>query len=323
MRHSKEAKEQATAKMREGQTPLFEIAHEFQVSTNTLRTWLRESDARNQAQESAKRAGSVLTKERRTAISQRQRLLMHAVDQSPSTIIVTDEEGRIVFANPKFIATTGYRVDEAIGKTPSLLKSGETTQEEYKQLWKTIKSGKEWRGIFHNKRKNGTLYWERASISPVRDGKGKIAYFMAVKEDITEFIEAENTRKRTAAGYCAALEALPIAVMLVDAMGCVVKSNSAADRMLGPQSASGKKFEELNLLWVDEEGKAIAIKDHPLMRLLKGDPSSAGVRQKIGVAAPKGGVQWVIGSAHSLGSPANQNAVAMLVLDSNVAGASA
>ncbi|MBD3805416.1 MAG: transposase, partial [Thioclava sp.] len=93
MRHSKEAKEQATAKMRAGATPLFEIAREFAVSTNTLRTWFRESEARAKAQVSAKRVAAALSQEKYTSASQRQRLLMHALEQSPATIIITDAEG--------------------------------------------------------------------------------------------------------------------------------------------------------------------------------------------------------------------------------------
>ena len=83
-----------------------------------------------------------------------------------------------------------------IGQTPRLLKSGATTANEYRQLWKTILSGKEWRGTLHNRRKDGRLYWERASISPVLDVEGKIAHFMAVKEDITGFMESEQAVRR-------------------------------------------------------------------------------------------------------------------------------
>jgi hypothetical protein len=79
-----------------------------------------------------------------------------------------------------------------IGLTPRILKSGETSAEEYRRLWNTIKAGREWRGVFHNRRKDGSLYRERASISPVIDEKGRITHFMAIKEDITSFMEAEQ-----------------------------------------------------------------------------------------------------------------------------------
>ena len=112
--------------------------------------------------------------------------LSRAVEQSPSSIVITDTRGTIEYVNPKFTEVTGYRTDEVIGKNPRILKSGETPTKEYKRLWDTITSGGEWRGEFHNKKKNGELFWEFASISPIRNGKGVITHYLAVKEDITE-----------------------------------------------------------------------------------------------------------------------------------------
>ncbi len=114
------------------------------------------------------------------------RQLAQAVEQSPATVVITDREGSIVYANPKFELTTGYSLAEAIGQNPRILKSGEFGAESYAQLWHTISSGREWHGEFHNKRKDGTLYWEAASISPILDSDGNIMHYLAVKEDITE-----------------------------------------------------------------------------------------------------------------------------------------
>ena len=314
MRHSKEVKKLATDKVLEGKTALFDIAQEFQVSTNTLRTWLRESEALSRAQQSAKRAASGLTDERRTAVSQRQRLLMHAVDESPATIIVTDSEGKIVFANPKFSTTTGYRTEEAIGKTPRLLKSGETSPEDYRRLWKAIKAGKEWHGVFHNKRKDGSLYWERASISPVHDAKGKITHFMAVKEDITEFMEADAARRRSASGFVEALSVLPDAVVLVDKDGHILMANHAAEQLFGTKVAEGTPFAELNLLWVDENGMSLAYVDHPLVRALDGKTYDSNQAMKIGVAPPTGGMHWLRMDVRNVSRPESHDVAALLVL---------
>ena len=109
-------------------------------------------------------------------------LLSRAVEKSPATIMITDENGNIEYVNNKFTELTGYSFDEVRGKKPSLLKSGEMSQEEYKILWDTIQSGKEWRGEFHNRKKSGELYWESAVIGPVKNGR---TFFLAVKEDIT------------------------------------------------------------------------------------------------------------------------------------------
>jgi sigma-B regulation protein RsbU (phosphoserine phosphatase) len=112
--------------------------------------------------------------------------LSQAVEQSGSIVVITDTSGNIEYVNPKFCDVTGYSPAEAMGKNPKILKSGDTPAEEYKILWDTIKAGKEWRGEFHNKKKDGSLYWESAVISPVKDDSGNIARFMAVKEDVTE-----------------------------------------------------------------------------------------------------------------------------------------
>jgi PAS domain S-box-containing protein len=114
------------------------------------------------------------------------RKLSSAVKQSSASIIITDILGNIEYVNPKFTEFTGYTLDEVKGKSPSIMKSGETPPEVYSELWTTISNGKEWRGEFLNKKKNGELFWESASISPIRDADGKITHFLAVKEDITE-----------------------------------------------------------------------------------------------------------------------------------------
>jgi PAS domain S-box-containing protein len=114
------------------------------------------------------------------------RQLSLAVEQSPTSIVITDTHGAIEYVNAKFSQISGYAFEEVQGENSRILKSGETSLEEYKHLWDEITSGREWRGEFHNRRKNGDLYWESASISPITNADGKIAHFLAVKEDITE-----------------------------------------------------------------------------------------------------------------------------------------
>lgn len=115
-----------------------------------------------------------------------------AVEQSPSAVIITDRYGKIEYVNPKFINLTGYTEDEAMGKQTNILKSGLTPAETYKSLWTTVTSGKDWRGDFINRKKNGELYWERAYIAPVKNDNGIITHFVSVKEDITEDKKAEE-----------------------------------------------------------------------------------------------------------------------------------
>lgn len=128
----------------------------------------------------------------RKETEQHLRQLSRAVEQSPSTVIITDTLGNIQYVNPKFTAVTGYSFDEALGQNPRVLKSGEAPPEEYKELWDTITAGHEWRGIFHNKKKNGEFFWEAASISPITDESGAVTHYLAVKEDITERKQMEE-----------------------------------------------------------------------------------------------------------------------------------
>jgi len=113
------------------------------------------------------------------------RKLSMAVEQSPSSIVITDVEGKIEYVNPKFTQLTGYKIEEVIGKNPRFLSSGQTPRKESEKLWSLITNGLEWKGEFLNKKKDGELYWESASITPVIDNKGAITHFLAVKEDIT------------------------------------------------------------------------------------------------------------------------------------------
>ncbi len=108
--------------------------------------------------------------------------LFQAIQQSPTSVVITDRDGNIEYVNPKFTDVTGYTQAEAIGQNPRILKSGHTSPEQYVELWKTITSGGVWRGEFHNKKKNGELFWELASIAPVKDGEN-IINFVAVKEE--------------------------------------------------------------------------------------------------------------------------------------------
>ena len=122
----------------------------------------------------------------RTLAEKQLKLLSKAIEQSPVTVLITDKEGHIEYANPKFTEITGYSLEEVKGKRPNILKSGTQPRAFYETLWTTILAGKEWSGEFHNKKKNGESYWESAVISSIVNNHGEITFFIAVKEDITE-----------------------------------------------------------------------------------------------------------------------------------------
>ena len=108
-----------------------------------------------------------------------------AIEQSGNGIFFTDPEGNIEYANPKFEELTGYSLTESRGHTPRLLKSGEQSPAFYENLWQTIGTGQIWRGELHNRRKDGSLYWQLATIAPVLNQNGQITHYVAISEDIT------------------------------------------------------------------------------------------------------------------------------------------
>ncbi|WP_379138694.1 PAS domain S-box protein [Paenibacillus sp. sgz500958] len=118
--------------------------------------------------------------------------LYHAVEHSPVAVVITDTKGRIEYVNPKCIQLTGYTAEELLGQNPRILQSGETKREVYQELWNLITCGNVWEGEFHNKKKSGVLYWEKASVSPVFNADGAITHFVSVKEDITERKHADE-----------------------------------------------------------------------------------------------------------------------------------
>ena len=122
-----------------------------------------------------------------------------AVQQSPASVVITDPRGVIAYVNPHFTKATGYAAEEAIGQSPSILKSGFHPAEFYQQMWDTIRAGREWRGELCNRKKDGTLYWELTSISPIRNAQGDVTNLVAVKEDVTEQkLTEERLVKQTA-----------------------------------------------------------------------------------------------------------------------------
>lgn len=141
---------------------------------------LREVEAVQETMEDVTFALNVIKKDEEL------RKLSLAVVHSPTSIIITDAEGKIEYVNPRFSEITGYSSEEVIGKNPNILKSGEVDSAIYKNLWDTIKAGKIWRGELLNKNKSGKLYWISASISPLFNEKGEIVNFISVREDISE-----------------------------------------------------------------------------------------------------------------------------------------
>ena len=145
------------------------------------------------------------------------RKLSQAVEQSPVSIVITDTGGIIEYVNPTFTKSTGYTQAEAVGKNPSVLKSGEQSKEFYEELWATITSGNDWKGEFHNKKKNGELYWEAALISPIKNRQGEIVNYLAIKENVTERKQSEAQLRKLSQ----AVEQNSASVVIMDTEGAI------------------------------------------------------------------------------------------------------
>lgn len=169
--------------------------------------------------------------------------LMIAVEQSTSGVVITDAKGNIEYVNRKFVEITGYSSEEAKGQNPRILKSGEQGPEVYRDLWDTITAGREWRGEFHNKRKDGSLFWESAAISPIRDSSGTITSFLAIKDDITEWKKAQDELKFVHAQMIELFNSAPDAMSVINNEYTIILVNNTLGKLLGlnKEAALGRK----------------------------------------------------------------------------------
>jgi len=165
-------------------------------------------------------------------------LLLSALDSAANSIAITDADGRIVWVNAAFTTTTGYSFDEAVGRNPNILKSGRHDQPFYQQLWDTIKSGNVWTSELINKRKDGSLYTEEMSITPVRDERGDIRHFVAIMQDVSARVETDRQMRLLSS----IVEQTTEGIAVLDMDGHIMFVNSAYAQMHGylPEQLLGK-----------------------------------------------------------------------------------
>jgi len=113
------------------------------------------------------------------------RKLSQAIEQSPVSVMITDLNGDIEYVNPEFSRVTGYAADEVVGRNPRFLKSGYTPPSQFTNMWNSITTGQSWSGELYNKKKNGDLFWENVTVSPIKSSAGKNTHYLAIKEDIS------------------------------------------------------------------------------------------------------------------------------------------
>jgi PAS domain S-box-containing protein len=182
------------------------------------------------------------------------RKLSRAVEQSPTMIIITDIQGSIEYVNPKFIEVTGYTAEEVIGKNPRILMSGDTKSDEYNEMWETLHAGEEWRGVLRNKTKSGDPFWASVSITPIRDENEVISHILAIEEDITDRMEAEEELRASEEKYKDMVEIAVDGIITLDLVGRITSCNPAFEKLTGHPSDMfiGKHFAEIPTLVPNE-----------------------------------------------------------------------
>ncbi len=206
---------------------------------------------------------AILLRDKNLEILERRRVeedlrkLSLAVEQSPVSIVITDAGGNIEYVNRTFTAVTGYTFEEAIGKNPRILKSGNLHASFYENLWRTIKRGQEWHGNFLNKRKNGDELWEKAVIAPIFNERQEITHFVAVKEDITEQKRNADALLASERRYRRVVNSTSEGYWLLDQNRETVEVNDSLLQMLGyaREEMIGRKPVD----FVDEENRQIFI----------------------------------------------------------------
>ncbi len=160
----------------------------------------------------------VVTARRRTfrRMEDRLRQMVAIVEQNPCSIVITDAKANIEYVNPRFSDITGWEAGEVLGRNPRVLKSGNMTPQAYKDLWETLSSGRTWQGEFLNAKKDGQLFWESASISPILNNEGEVTHYVAVKEDITVKKLEETVLKRSNSLLEAQQEAVVDGLLVID-----------------------------------------------------------------------------------------------------------
>ncbi len=185
--------------------------------------------------------------------------LTRAVEQVPEGVVITDCQGHILYVNPAFSRMSGFSAEEAIGQTPRLVQSGQQGPEFYKDLWSTILSGRAWRGDLVNRRKDGSLYTEEMTITPVRGAGGETTHFIAIKQDVTEQRAAEEAQRFLAS----IVELSEDAIMGTALDGTIIGWNPGAEKLYGfsAKEALGKSVTTMipKRYWNDLGGNLMRI----------------------------------------------------------------
>jgi len=188
------------------------------------------------AGQTTRMAGITMDIDRRKLAEERQRLQAAALEAAANSIVITDQKGTILWTNPAFSELTGYAAEEARGRNPNLLKSGKQDKALYANLWKTITAGKIWHGEIINRRKDGGLYTEEMTITPVCTDSGEITHFVAIKQDITGRKFVEQALQQAEQKYREIFEDAVVGIFQTTPEGRFLSVNPALAQMYGYDS---------------------------------------------------------------------------------------
>ena len=190
----------------------------------------------------------------------RNRELSLAVEQSPASVMITDADGTIEYANRYTEDLTGYRKEELVGRNPRMLNSGLNDPDVFEDLWNTIRAGRSWRGEMVNRRKDGSLFREIAVIAPVLDSAGRVSRYIALKEDVTSARRTERALRESEERYRMLFDSSPVGILHCRADGTVVRANQAIAAILDiPELAEATDYSVFRFDPFEESGISDAV----------------------------------------------------------------
>jgi len=256
-------------------------------------------------------AAETKAKSERISIGEKLRLLTSALEAAANGIVITQRDGTILWGNLAFTRLTGYEAAEAVGQTPSLMKSGRHSREFYASMWSTVLAGNVWHGELINRRKDGSLYDEEMTITPLRNAAGDIQNFIAIKQDISDRKKFEQTLATERDLLQSLMDNLPDHIYFKDANSRFTRINLAHARHLGlqkPEEAIGKSdahffpLREARQKLVDEQ--RLLVTGEAILGLIEKSTAATGAKwvssTKVPLCGEDGKINGLVGISHDI-----------------------
>jgi len=224
-----------------------------------------------------------------------------ALQAAANGIVITDSQGAILWANHAFSELTGYSCDEAVGLNPRVLKSGQHNQAFYAEMWQTITSGQIWRGELINRRKDGSLYAEEMTITPVRSHEGEITNFIAIKQDVSERKRAESALREAEAKYRSMFEDAAVGIYQCAPDGSTLRVNLALARLHGYDSP-----EEMLAAHPNIDGQLVNRQPGLVEEIMRTNDEVGPVTVELEVYCKSGAKKWISVTSRAVRNSAGQ-----------------